>query len=692
MSQLNVSFWVIVLLSVLAVSTFPAADAQSYLAIRAQAARKAANDADALAQAAQADYNDKLKAENAAKKAVDDADADLAAAQTDLDNKKKKLDDTKAKGEKARQDTIALKQTVRDEQDYDDELEMNAGEADNNEKQSAQDIIDAQARANLTADLLTEQNAIVKEATDDSTYYARLATKLKTPQAQADALEAQSIRAQAIRIQGALVTQAKKSVERVGRMQFEWAATAKDKTDTRKQADDHKVVLNKAKKDANDAEALYNATLVEAKNIDAAIKQQSLVVAAKIKAAKDARVPLAKASAARAASETKFTALKSRADGFKAAADKAEKENADYEAANKNGNGNGNLSHFSYTAAMSQFNISFWAIVLLSALTASTFSAANAQSYLATRAQAARKAANDADALALAAQADYNEKLKAENAAKKAVDDADADLAAAQTDLNNKKKQLDDTKAKGEKARQDTIAFKQTVRDEQEYNDELEMDAGEAENDEKEFAKDIVDAQARANLTADLLTEQNAIVKEATDDSTYYARLATKLKTPQAQADALEAQSIRAQAVRIQGALVKQAQRAVERVGKMQFEWAATNKDKADTRKKADDHKLVLNKAKKDAADAETAYNAAVVEAKNIDAAIKQQAVVVVAKTKVAKDARIPLAKASTIRAQSETKYNALKSRADSFKAAADKAEKEHADNEAKNNGNGNNN
>ncbi|CAI5501689.1 unnamed protein product [Closterium sp. Naga37s-1] len=683
MSQFNISFWAILLLSALALSTFPAADAQTYLAIRAQAARKAANDADALAQTAQADYNDKLKAENAAKKAVDDADADLNAAQTDLDNKKKKLDDTKAKGEKARQDTIQFKQTVRDEQDYDDELEMNAQETDNDEKQSKQDIVDAQARANLTADLLTEQNAIVNEASDDSTYYARLATKLKTPQAQADALEAQSIRAQAIRIQGALVKQAQRSVERVGRMQFEWAATNKDKTDTRKQADDHKVVLNKAKKDANDAEALYNATIVEAKNIDTAIKQQSLVVVAKMKAAKDARIPLAKASAARAQSETKSTSLKSRADGFKVAADKAEKENADYEAATKNGNGN--VTH----AAMSQFNVSFWAIVLLSALAVSNFSAADAQSYMSTRAQAARKAASDADALALTAQADYNEKLKAENAAKKAVDDADADLNTAQMELSNKKKQLDDTKAKGEKARQDTIKFKQTVRDEQEYDDELEMDAGEADNDEKEYAKDILDAQARANLTADLLTEQNAIVKEATDDSTYYARLATKLKTPQAQADALEAQSIRTQAVRIQGALVKQAQRSVERVGRMQFEWAATNKDKADTRGKANEHKLVLNKAKKDATDSEALYNSAIVEAKTIDAVIKQQAVVVVAKTKAAKDARIPLAKAATIRAQSETKFNALKSRADGFKAAADKAEKENADYEAKN-GNGN--
>ncbi|CAI6003334.1 unnamed protein product [Closterium sp. NIES-64] len=558
---------------------------------------------------------------------------------------------------------------------------MNAGEADNDEKEFAKDIVDAQARANLTADLLTEQNAIVKEATDDATYYARLATKLKTPQAQADALEAQSIRAQAVRIQGALVQQAQRSVERVSRMKFEWAATNKDKADTRKQADDHKVVLNKAKKDANDAEALYNATIVEAKNIDTVIKQQSLVVVAKMKAAKDARIPLAKASAARAQSETKFTALKSRADGFKAAADKAEKENADYEAKN----GNGNVTH----AAMSQFNISFWAIVLLSALAVSTFSAANAQSYLATRAQAARKAANDADALALTAQADYNEKLKAENAAKKAVDDADADLSVAQTELSNRKKQLDDTKAKGEKARQDTIKFKQTVREEQEYSDELEMDAGEADNDEKEFAKDIVDAQARANLTADLLTEQNAIVKEATDDATYYARLATKLKTPQAQADALEAQSIRAQAVRIQGALVKQAQRSVERVSRMQFEWAATNKDKADTRSKADEHKAVLNKAKKDAADAEALYTSTILEAKNIDATIKQQSAVVVAKIKAAKDARIPLAKAATARAQSESKFNALKSRADSFKAAADKAEKDHADNEAKN-GNGN--
>ncbi|CAI7815458.1 unnamed protein product [Closterium sp. NIES-54] len=338
---------------------------------------------------------------------------------------------------------------------------------------------------------------------------------------------------------------------------------------------------------------------------------------------------------------------------------------------------------------MGQFNVSFWAIALLSALAVSRFSAADAQSYMATRAQAARKAANDADALALTAQADYNEKLKAENAAKKAVDDADADLNAAQAELSNKNKQLDDTKAKGEKARQDTIKFKQTVRDEQEYNDELEMDAGEADNDEKEFAKDIVDAQARANLTADLLTEQNAIVKEASDDSTYYARLASKLKTPQAQVDALEAQSIRTQAIRIQGALAKQAQRSVERVGRMQSEWAATNKDKADTRSKADEHKVVLNKAKKDAADAETLYTSSIFEAKNIDAAIKQQAVVVVAKTKTAKDARIPLAKAATIRAQSETKFNALKSRADGFKAAADKAEKEHADNEAKN-GNGN--
>ncbi|GJP70318.1 hypothetical protein CLOP_g1265 [Closterium sp. NIES-67] len=335
---------------------------------------------------------------------------------------------------------------------------------------------------------------------------------------------------------------------------------------------------------------------------------------------------------------------------------------------------------------MSQRNVSFLVLLLVSTLAVSSFSAsAHAESYMQTRAKAARKSADDADALALVAQADYNEKLKVEAAAKKAVDDADADLAAAQTELGNKKKQLDDTKAKGEKARQDTIAFKQAVRDEQEYDDELEMDALEAVNNEEQSAKDIVDAQARANLTGDLLTEQNVIVQEATADATYYSRQASKLKTPDAQAQALEAQSIRAQAVRIQGALVKQAQRSTERVGKMQFEWSASNKDKSDTRGKADEHKATLNKAKKDASDAEAQYNQAITEAKTIDAAIKQQNAVVIAKSKAAKDARVPLAKAATIRANSEAKANALKSRADGMKAIADKAEKD-----ANGNGNGN--
>ncbi|GJP51504.1 hypothetical protein CLOM_g10667, partial [Closterium sp. NIES-68] len=134
------------------------------------------------------------------------------------------------------------------------------------------------------------------------------------------------------------------------------------------------------------------------------------------------------------------------------------------------------------------------------------------------------------------------------------------------------------------------------------------MEAEEAASDEKEAAKDIADAQARSALSAQLLAEQNTIVKEATADSTFYARQAAKLKTPEARTRAVDAQTIRAQAVRIQADVVKQAQRAMERVANRQSDWTASKRDKADMRAMADEQKLVLSKAKKDADDATGLY------------------------------------------------------------------------------------
>ncbi|GJP34516.1 hypothetical protein CLOM_g2032 [Closterium sp. NIES-68] len=126
---------------------------------------------------------------------------------------------------------------------------------------------------------------------------------------------------------------------------------------------------------------------------------------------------------------------------------------------------------------MPRFHVPIVALVLVSALVAANFSDVNAQSYMAIKAAAARKTANDAEAVTNAALAEYNTKLKAEQAIQKLIDDANAALVTSQTNLANTKKQLDDARTKAEKARQEMIKFRSALQTEQDYHDELEQQA-----------------------------------------------------------------------------------------------------------------------------------------------------------------------------------------------------------------------
>ncbi|CAI5492342.1 unnamed protein product [Closterium sp. Naga37s-1] len=282
---------------------------------------------------------------------------------------------------------------------------------------------------------------------------------------------------------------------------------------------------------------------------------------------------------------------------------------------------------------MARFYTPFVALVLVSALLVPNFSGADAQSYMAIKAQAARKTANDAEAVTNATLADYNSKLKAEAAIQKIIDDANADLNNTQSNLAAKKKQLDVAKTKAEPARQEMVKLRAARSAEQEYHDELEQQASESIVDATELAKDVVPAKEQLDLANQLLADQILIAKEATADSTYYARRAAKLKTPEAQALAAEAQLARAQANRIQGALAKQVNLAKDKLETMQSDLAFALKDKVDTRKAADEHLVDLNKAKKDAGDAEATYTKYVSDTKTLPLVINQLTADVKAKT-----------------------------------------------------------
>ncbi|CAI5501598.1 unnamed protein product [Closterium sp. Naga37s-1] len=308
---------------------------------------------------------------------------------------------------------------------------------------------------------------------------------------------------------------------------------------------------------------------------------------------------------------------------------------------------------------------------------------ADAQSYMAIKAQAARKTANDAEAVTNATLADYNSKLKAEAAIQKIIDDANADLNNTQSNLAAKKKQLDDAKVKAEPARQEMVKLRAARSAEQEYHDELEQQASELLVDATELTKDVVPAKEQLDLANQLLADQILIVKEATADSTYYARRAAKLKTPEAQALAVEAQAARAQANRIQGALAKQANLAKDNLETVQSDLAFAAKDKVDTRKAADEHMVDLNKAKKDAGDAEAKYNKYVSDTKTLPNVIKQLTADVQVKgvtaAKVTKDNKVALGQAASARAQAEIIYKNTKAKSDALKAVANQADADSA-------------
>ncbi|CAI5464462.1 unnamed protein product, partial [Closterium sp. Yama58-4] len=312
-----------------------------------------------------------------------------------------------------------------------------------------------------------------------------------------------------------------------------------------------------------------------------------------------------------------------------------------------------------------------------------TWADADAQSYLAIKAQAARKAANDAEAVTNAALADYNIKLNAEAAIQKIIDDANADLNNAQTNLTAKKKQLDDAKVKAEPARQEMMKQRAARKAEQDYHDELQQQAAESDIDAAELERDLVPAQQQLDLANQLLADQILIAQEATADSTYYARRAAKLKTPEAQAEAAEAQLTRARANRIQGALARQVALAKDALESMQADLAFALKDKVDTKKAVADHVPDLNKAKKDAADAEATYTKYMNDMKTLPAVINQLTADVKVKTlnaaKVTKDNKVALGQAASARAQAETIYKNKKARSDALKAAADQAEADSA-------------
>ncbi|CAI5475581.1 unnamed protein product [Closterium sp. Yama58-4] len=289
---------------------------------------------------------------------------------------------------------------------------------------------------------------------------------------------------------------------------------------------------------------------------------------------------------------------------------------------------------------MARFYIPFVALVLLSALVVPNFPGADAQSYLAIKAQAARKVFLDAEAVTNATLADYNNKLKAEAAIQKIIDDANAALNNAQTNLTARKQQLDDAKVKVEPARQEMMKQRAARKAEQDYHDELQQQAVESDIDAAELEKDLVPAQTQLDLANQLLADQILIAQEATADSTYYARRAAKLKTPAAQSEAAEAQLARAQANRIKGALTRQVALAKDALESMQADFAFAMKDKVDTKKAVQDHLPDLNKAKKDAADAEATYTKYFNDTKMLPAVINSLTADVKVKTlNAAKDA-----------------------------------------------------
>ncbi|CAI5517783.1 unnamed protein product [Closterium sp. Naga37s-1] len=306
-----------------------------------------------------------------------------------------------------------------------------------------------------------------------------------------------------------------------------------------------------------------------------------------------------------------------------------------------------------------------------------SFVESKAEPYLVTKAKQLRGIADAAQADLDAANALLQQRLAEEAPLAQKAAAADAEVTAATTELNSKRAELEAAKVEQETARQALIQAKQVSRDERSYFDDLESQAEEAIFEESEAAKDVLDAIARQNTTAVVLTEQQKIATEAYNDAVAAARSAARLQTPEAKALQTELYNVKLQADRILGAVKKQADRAVQRVSERETESEKVKKDKSDTHGAADVQKAVKEKAEKDEADSNVFFTKAVGKTKNLDTAVKTAGQNYNAKVKAQRDAKLALAPKVNARAAQERVVAMRKSRADASKGNADNADKE---------------
>eukprot|EP00475_Leptophrys_vorax_P032393 TRINITY_DN49912_c0_g1_i1.p1 TRINITY_DN49912_c0_g1~~TRINITY_DN49912_c0_g1_i1.p1 ORF type:complete len:421 (-),score=43.67 TRINITY_DN49912_c0_g1_i1:295-1557(-) len=293
--------------------------------------------------------------------------------------------------------------------------------------------------------------------------------------------------------------------------------------------------------------------------------------------------------------------------------------------------------------------------------------------YLLAKIKGLKDAADKAEADRKAVQVVADEATANYTKVKVVFDAIDADFQNATNDLNTKRAQLEAKKAAAEMARQNLLQAKKVVADEQSYQDDLDGDAQEAEVEVLGAAQDFADAQARANTTTMLVAEQIKICTEATNDARMAARLAAKLKTPEAQAAYLDAYNIKVASDRIMAAVNKQANRSLERVTERNQTVHANLNDKAQTKSKADSQRVVLNKAKASANDANNFFTKNVAESKALDAAVKVAGNAVIAKQRNWTATKSQLTRVESIKKSFDAKAAAVTARADASKANMNK-------------------
>ncbi|CAI5462403.1 unnamed protein product [Closterium sp. Yama58-4] len=242
-------------------------------------------------------------------------------------------------------------------------------------------------------------------------------------------------------------------------------------------------------------------------------------------------------------------------------------------------------------------------------------------------------------------------------------------------DLNGKKAALERAKQEQEVARQAKSQAKQKAKEEREYYDELEMQAQEVIFDETQAAKDIIDAQNLLETAKTSLEEQTKIAAEALAEATSAARAAARLGTPEAKAYQLEAHNVKLQSDRILVAVQKQVKDAEYRVQSRTKEHENKVQDKANTRKAADEQKVIKEKAEKDEKDSTTMYQQKIASAKAADTDVKASNVIAQQKLAVQRSVKANLNAKAAARASQERTVEMLTTRYNSMKANAVNAE-----------------